>query len=264
MRLTNPSGRRRRSRPWSGPGLRAGSSGAIGPGPGPGPEPPRRGRAERRRLARRVRRRRARRVPRRAAAVLCGGILLTLLLKTFVAQAFVIPSASMDPTLRVGDRILVERFSRWFGSGPARGDVAVFTDPGGWIQHPSGPGSGQFPGEGVLAALGLVPSGDGRTLVKRVVAVGGDTVEGDADGRVRVDGMPVDPPPGTPTGPVRAAAPFRVTVPAGRLFVLGDNRGNSADSRAHLDNGYGGSIPDSSVVGKAVAVVWPGEHWRSL
>ncbi|MCX4781815.1 signal peptidase I [Streptomyces sp. NBC_01264] len=211
-----------------------------------------------------MRRRRAGRVPRRLAAILCGGILLTLLLKTFVAQAFAIPSASMDPTLRVGDRVLVDTFSRWTGSAPSRGDVVVFTDPGGWLQHDVTPRSGGFPGQGVLAALGLMPSTDGRNLIKRVVAVGGDTVEGDAQGRVRVDGVPADPPPGTPSGPARAAAPFRVTVPPGRLFVLGDNRGNSADSRAHLDNGHGGSIPDGAVVGEAFAVVWPGAHWRSL
>lgn len=189
--------------------------------------------------------------------------MLTLLIKTFAVQAFVIPSASMEPTLRVGDRVVVDTFTRWFATAPARGDIVVFTDPGGWLRQQTAPASEAFPGHGVLTALGLLPSEDGRTLIKRVVAVGGDTVEGDADGRVRVDGVLVDP-PGDSVGTARASTPFRVTVPAGRLFVLGDNRGHSADSRAHLDNGYGGSIPVGAVVGEALAVVWPGTHWTSL
>ncbi|WP_405497492.1 signal peptidase I [Streptomyces sp. NBC_00096] len=226
--------------------------------------PPRSGRAERRRLARRVRRRRAGRTPRRIAGVLCTAIALTLLLKTFAVQAFVIPSVSMEPTLRVGDRVLVDRFTPWFGGRPARGDVVVFTDPGGWSPPvPTDRGSPAPPGKEVLTALGLVPADDGRTLIKRVVAVGGDTVEGDASGQVRVDGVLVEP-PGPPGRAAHRSEPFRVTVPAGRLFVLGDNRGNSADSRVHLGNGHGGSIPHDAVVGKAFAVAWPTAHWRTL
>ncbi|MCB5167479.1 signal peptidase I [Streptomyces bambusae] len=215
-------------------------------------------------MARRVRRRRAGRAPRRIAGALAGSVLLTLLVKTFAVQAFVIPSASMEPTLRIGDRVLVDTFSPWTGDAPARGDVVVFTDPGGWGPRTAPGERSGFPGKGWLTALGLVPADDGRTLVKRVVAVGGDTVEGDTSGRILVGGEPVDPPQGAPERPAGAHRPFRVTVPAGRLFVLGDNRGNSADSRVHLDDGHGGTIPQDSVVGTALAVAWPTAHWRSL
>ncbi|MCY0931630.1 signal peptidase I [Streptomyces sp. H27-H1] len=250
MPLSAPPGRRRRAACAPEPETRAPRLGH--------------GRAERRRLARRVRRRRAGRTPRRIAAALCGSIALTLLLKTFAVQAFVIPSGSMEPTLRVGDRVLVDTFTPWLGGVPARGEVVVFTDPGGWLpQRLVAGGERGFPGDGLLGSLGLVPADDGRTLIKRVVAVGGDTVEGDAYGRVRVDGVPVEA-PGTDGGAVRSSTPFHVTVPTGRLFVLGDNRGNSADSRAHLDNGYGGSIPKDAVVGEALAVVWPLAHGRTL
>ncbi|MFI8105908.1 signal peptidase I [Streptomyces sp. NPDC086023] len=249
MRLSAPTGRRRRT--------------PQGPAPDRQTVLPEHGRAERRRLARRVRRRRAGRAPRRIAAALGGSILLTLLVKTFVAQVFVIPSGSMEPTLRVGDRVLADTFTRWFGSTPARGDVVVFHAPEGWSpQRTTAASEGRFPGKALLTSLGLLPVDDGTTLIKRVVAVGGDTVEGDAAGSVRVNGAVVEPPDAGGAG--RAAVPFRVTVPAGRLFVLGDNRGNSADSRVHLDNGHGGSIPEDAVIGQAVAVAWPTAHWRTV
>ncbi|MFE9566501.1 signal peptidase I [Streptomyces sp. NPDC006487] len=251
MRLSEPSGRRRRA--------------PQGPAPERPAAPPRRGRAERRQLARRARRRRAGRAPRRIAAVLCGGILLTLLVKTFVVQAFVIPSGSMEPTLRVGDRVLADTFTRWSGSTPAPGAVVVFHAPEDWTppQQPTAGSKQRFPGEGLIASLGLLPVDDGKTMIKRVVAVGGDTVQGDAAGDVRVNGVLAQA-QGSPAPPARPSAPFRVTVPEGRLFVLGDNRGNSADSRYHLGNGYGGSIPEDSVIGEAFAVVWPTAHWRTV
>ncbi|MEV7417079.1 signal peptidase I [Streptomyces sp. NPDC089919] len=251
MRLIAPTGRRRRAPQEHAPQRTA--------------EPPRRGRAERRRLARRARRRRSGRGPRRTAAVLCAAVVLTLLVKTFAVQAFVIPSRSMEPTLRVGDRVLTDTFTRWFGATPERGEVVVFHAPEGWTppQRTTAGTKPGFPGEGLLTALGLAPVDDGRTMIKRVVAVGGDVVAGDAEGDVRVNGV-LDRPPGPAAAAVRPGKPFRVTVPAGRLFVLGDNRGNSADSRFHLDDGHEGSIPEDSVIGGAFAVAWPTAHWRTV
>ncbi len=226
------------------------------------------GRAERRRLARKVRRRRRTRrageVPLLVVAALC----IALLLKTFLVQAFFIPSGSMEQTIRIGDRVLVDKLTPWFGSKIERGDVVVFKDPGGWLKGeaarpPSDPvGVKQI--KQTLTFIGLLPSADEQDLIKRVIGVGGDTVACcDAKGRVTVNGAPLDEPyvnPGNSPSDIR----FEVQVPPGRIFVMGDHRANSADSRFHLDEAFQGTIDEKGVVGQAVVIAWPFDHWRRL
>ncbi|RCH64683.1 signal peptidase I [Streptomyces sp. SDr-06] len=227
------------------------------------------GRAERRRLARKVKRRRRRSAVREIPLLIVVALLIALVLKTFLVQAFVIPSGSMQQTITIGDRVLVDKLTPWFGSEPERGQVVVFKDPGGWLKDEHKASSGEDPvvvkqvKQG-LTFIGLLPSDNEQDLIKRVIAVGGDTVKCcDKDGRITVNGRPLDEPyvhPGNPPSLIQ----FEVKVPQGRIFVMGDHRSNSADSRYHLDDGHQGTVPVSGVVGRAVVVAWPFAHWRRL
>ncbi|MFB7218415.1 signal peptidase I [Streptomyces sp. NPDC002596] len=225
-------------------------------------------RAERRKLARRVKRRRRRSAVKEIPLLITVALLIALVLKTFLVQAFVIPSGSMEQTIRIGDRVLVDKLTPWFGSEPHRGDVVVFKDPGNWLRQEKV--AKQDPPvvvkqvKEVLTFIGLLPSDDEQDLIKRVIAVGGDTVKCcDKDGRVTVNGVPLDEPylhPGNPPSTLK----FEVKVPAGRIFVMGDHRSNSADSRFHLDEPDHGTVPEDAVVGRAVVIAWPFGHWRRL
>ncbi|MEU3651317.1 signal peptidase I [Streptomyces sp. NPDC032161] len=225
-------------------------------------------RAERRKRARRVRRRRRGAAVREIPLLVLVALLIALVLKTFLVQAFVIPTGSMEQTIRIGDRVLVDKLTPWFGSRPERGDVVVFEDPGGWLrQEDTAEKDAPVVVAQVKQALtfvGLVPSDDEQDLIKRVVAVGGDTVRccGE-DGRITVNGVPLDEPylhPGNPPSLIK----FEVKVPAGRIFVMGDHRSDSADSRYHLDEPERGTVSENSVVGRAVVIAWPFSHWRKL
>jgi signal peptidase I len=171
---------------------------------------------------------------------------LALFIKTFLVQAFFIPSGSMVPTLTPGDRVLVVKAPYWFGE-PSRGDIIVFerTDRlGGGHEPDRGVVGGFFDwlGEG----LGFQPP-ENPDYIKRVIGLPGDVVSA-KNGKVLVNGRPIEEPYLTQ----RTADFARTEVPNGKLFVMGDNRANSLDSRAGL-----GFVPIDDVVGKAYITVWP-------
>jgi signal peptidase I len=184
-------------------------------------------------------------------------LVLALLIKTFFVQAFFIPSGSMESTLNVNDRILVEKVSYWFGS-PQRGDIIVFKDPADWLGEEGG-SQPSNPLTKALSFIGLYP--EGGHLVKRVVGVGGDHVRCH-DGKVQVNGVNLDESSYVTLAPQACAGIWSVVVPANHLWVLGDNRDNSADSRAHMGDPGGGFVPVDDVVGKVFVTVWPPDRWR--
>jgi signal peptidase I len=191
-----------------------------------------------------------------ALVFVAGTVALALLVKAFLFQAFVIPSGSMAPTLAQHDRIVVQKWSYWSGT-PRRGDVVVFADPGGWLTDVDPPARWQRG----LQAIGLSPSG--RHLVKRVVGVAGDEVRCcDAAGRILVNGTPVEE-SYLASPAANARRTFQVTVPRGGMWVQGDNRGNSEDSRFHLDDVGGGFVPTDLVVGRLWGRIWPIDRFGS-
>ncbi|MFK0167755.1 signal peptidase I [Streptomyces sp. NPDC090306] len=225
-------------------------------------------RAERRKLQRKVKRRRRRSAVKEIPLLILVAVLIALVLKTFLVQAFVIPSGSMEQTLRIGDRVLVDKFTPWFGDEPERGDVVVFHDPGGWLQDEATTAKNDPPvvkqvKEG-LTFIGLLPSSNEKDLIKRVVGVGGDHVKCcDEKGRMTVNGVPLTENYLYP-GDKPSIDAFDITVPRGRLWVMGDHRSNSADSRFHQNTAYGGTVSLKQVVGRAVVVAWPMGHWSTL
>jgi signal peptidase I len=210
---------------------------------------------------RRRRGRRKRRLSARQELPLLVGValVLALLVKTFLVQAFVIPSASMEPTVMTHDRILANKLV-YAVRDPHRGEVVVFSRTGKWpVKEAPAP-------TGILGALGaplrwvgLAPSG--TDFIKRVIGLPGDTVSCcDATDHILVNGQPLTEPyaVGSNTLSSRALGFTSVTVPPGQLFVMGDNRGDSLDSR------YYGLVPISSVIGRAVVVMYPVSHWKGL
>ncbi len=241
--------------------LPTGSRRASAPGAG-------RTRAERRKLQRKVKRRRRRSAVKEIPLLVGVAVLIALVLKTFLVQAFVIPSGSMEQTIQIGDRVLVDKLTPWFGSKPQRGDVVVFKDPGGWLQDEQTTPKKDDPvvikqiKQG-LTFIGLLPSEDEKDLIKRVVGVGGDRVRCcDAQGRVTVNGVPLQEDYLFP-GNAPSQTQFDITVPEGRLWVMGDHRADSADSRAHQDQN-GGTVSEDEVVGRAMVIAWPFGRWGTL
>jgi signal peptidase I len=179
---------------------------------------------------------------------------LSALIRAFLVQAFFVPSASMEDTLLISDRIVASKISTTM-SGVSRGEVVVFKDPGDWLPEPPAPPDGA---RGALRAgltfIGLLPSDTGQDLVKRVIAIEGDRISCcDADGRIVLNGVPlVENYVKGDTNQVQ----FDVVVPEGSVFVMGDNRGDSRDSRYHLDVDNG-AVPEAGVVGRVVVVLWP-------
>lgn len=192
------------------------------------------------------------------AIILVSALVLSWLIKTFLVQAFFIPSASMHDTLIEDDRIMVSKLT----PGPfdlERGDIVVFKDPGGWLTEETvpDPTAWRRAMNDVLTFVGLYPQDAGEHLVKRVIGLPGDRVACAGPGEpVTVNGVALDE-PYLAAGAIPSQMAFDVTVPADSLWVMGDNRQHSSDSRYHQGEPGGGSIPVGNVVGKAFVTVWP-------
>jgi signal peptidase I len=201
---------------------------------------------------------------------------LALLVKTFLVQAFFIPSGSMEQTLHgctgcTGDRVLVNKVPYWFGE-PEPGDIVVFRGPDTWSPEITVAEPGNWVSGALLSlgrAIGVAPPSE-DDFVKRVVATAGQTVQCcDAEGRVVVDGKPLDEPYIYQNSPLGTGGPGGrefdpVTVPEGRLWVMGDHRSASADSREHMTDKYSGTIAVDDVIGKAALIVWPLDRFSLL
>ncbi|AEE45641.1 signal peptidase I [Cellulomonas fimi] len=199
---------------------------------------------------------------RETVIILVSALVLSLVVKTFLIQAFFIPSPSMEQTLVEDDRILVSKLT----PGPfdlKRGDIVVFKDPGDWLS-----GAQEVAPTGfdkvvrtVLTFVGLYPQDAGEHLVKRIIGLPGDHVACDETcrsqgGPITVNGVAVDEPYLAP-GAVPSDVAFDVVVPADSLWVMGDNRQHSFDSRFNMGKPGGGSVPVANVVGVAFVTVWP-------
>ncbi|MFF7556592.1 signal peptidase I [Streptomyces olivaceus] len=193
-------------------------------------------------------------------------LVLALLIKTFLVQAFSIPSSSMENTLQIGDRVLVDKLTPWFGSEPDRGEVVVFHDPDDWLAGEPTPDPNAL--QTVLSWIGLMPSADEKDLIKRVIGVGGDTVECNKTGPLKVNGKALNEPyvyaGNTPCSEDEQGGQFKVTVPEGKIWVMGDHRQNSRDSRYNQSDKNGGMVPVDEVVGRAIVVAWPMNRWGTL
>jgi signal peptidase I len=198
---------------------------------------------------------------REVAIVLVLALALSAFVRAVLVQAFYVPSASMEETLLPSDRILASKINTRLG-GVNRGEVVVFKDPGDWLPEPPPPPEG-FRGnvQQALIFIGLLPSDSGKDLVKRVIGIGGDRVACcDADGQIVLNavGLAEDYIVG-PTDQVR----FDVVVPPDSIFVMGDNRGDSRDSRYYLDEANG-SVPIANVVGRTILILWPFDRLSTL
>ncbi|WP_439689781.1 signal peptidase I [Curtobacterium sp. SP.BCp] len=198
------------------------------------------------------------------AVILLVALLVSFLVKTFLIRSFYIPSGSMKNTLQIDDRVIVNERATLH-----RGDVVVFRDPGGWLDAgasvegttPASPSALST----VLSAVGL-GAGQGDYLIKRVIGLPGDHVQCcNALGQMEVNGVPIaEPYLRKEDGQAASGIPFDVTVPAGELWVMGDNRYESADSRLHQGLPSKGFVPESDVVGRAIVVSWPLQRWAWL
>lgn len=197
--------------------------------------------------------------------LLVGICLLSLLLvNAFVARPFAVPSGSMENSLRPGDRLIANQLAYSFGGHPRRGDVVVFDGRGSFLRgsaEPTGFGNAL---RSLVRDLGLAPADD-SVYVKRVIGVGGDRVTSTGPGaRITVNGVPVDESSYLAPGDEPSKVAFDVVVPAGKLWVMGDHRDASRDSRDHLGEPGGGFVPEGKVIGRAEWVVYPVGHWTGL
>lgn len=194
-------------------------------------------------------------------------LVLALLIKTFLVQAFSIPSDSMQNTLQQGDRVLVDKLTPWFGSEPERGEVVVFHDPANWLAGEPTPDPNAL--QTFLSWIGLMPSAEEKDLIKRVIGVGGDTVECEGTGPLKVNGKALSESAyvyagNTPCSQDDQGGKFKVKVPEGYIWVMGDHRQNSRDSRYNQSDKNHGMVPVKEVVGRAIVIAWPVNRWDNL
>lgn len=198
---------------------------------------------------------------RESAVIFVSAIVVSLLVKTFVAQAFFIPSASMRDTLREGDRVLVNKLAPGVVD-VGRGDIVVFSDPGGWL--PVAEQSRTNLMQEALVWIGLMPEQTENHLIKRVIALPGDRVVSTGRGDpLTVNGAEISE-SYVAAGASPSSIAFDVVVPEDSLWVMGDNRQQSSDSTYHLLDDGGGSIPVDTVVGTAFITVWPVDRVGAL
>ena len=198
-------------------------------------------------------------------AIVGFALILSVLIKAFLIRSFFIPSGSMLDTLQINDRIIVNVLAPEVVE-LQHGDVVVFKDPGGWLGVASAVEKEPLEqlGDFVLGTFGITAPDSAEHLVKRVIGLPGDDITCcDADGKLLLNGLPLDE-PYLRAGSNPSDIEFSVTVPAGQLWVMGDNRGNSTDSRYHQDLPTGGFVPIDVVVGRAMLISWPVENWTYL
>ena len=197
---------------------------------------------------------------REVVVVVAMALVLSFVVKTWLLQAFFIPSGSMEDTLLVGDRVIVSKLTP-VPVGLEHGDVVVFEDPGGWLEVTPPVERGGISGaiHDGLVFVGLLPAESEDHLIKRVIGLPGDHVVCCSENRkLMINGAEITEPYLKP-GDVPSSLTFDITVPAGHVWVMGDHRSDSEDSRFHDPSGSGsdGSVPIEDITGRAVAVVWP-------
>lgn len=203
----------------------------------------------------------ARRRPRRGSFLVPFVVILLLvaLFKTFVIQYFEIPTGSMESTLVNGDRVAVTMYD---SDDIKRGDIIVFRDPDHWLNSIDPTGLRGLIRDGLIL-IRILPEDSGHHLIKRVIGMPGDRVVSDGRGTVSVNGVVLHE-TYVKAGVSPSEVAFDVTVPDSMVWVMGDNRSNSADSRAHMDDVHGGFVPLSDVVGVAKSIIWPVSRWDGL
>lgn len=183
-------------------------------------------------------------------------LVVSLLIKSFLVQFFYIPSGSMENTLQIKDRVAVNRVP-FIGNDIRRGDVIVFRDPAGWLPEASSISGNRVTNairEG-LVLVGVVPNPAKQYLVKRVIGVAGDKVVA-KDQVLTINGKPTKE-PYIFAGNSPSDTDFNITVPEGKVWVMGDHRGASGDSRVHQDDVNNGMVPVEKITGRVVATIWP-------
>jgi len=183
-------------------------------------------------------------------------LLVSLLIKSFLVQFFYIPSGSMENTLQVKDRVAVNRVP-FIGNDVSRGDVIVFRDPAGWLPEASSASENRITNairEG-LVIVGVIPNPTKQYLVKRVIGVAGDKVVA-KDQVLTINGKPTNE-PYIFAGNTPSDTDFNITVPEGKVWVMGDHRGASGDSRVHQDDVNNGMVPVEKITGRVIATIWP-------
>jgi signal peptidase I len=193
--------------------------------------------------------------------IIVAALIVSIVVKTFLVHFFFVPSGSMQNTLQIGDRIAVNKFAAMF-SDIRRGEVVVFKDPDNWLGTAPAPTGSRITQDlkSALVDVGVLPDPATQYLVKRVIGVGGDTVVCcDVKGHLVVDGVSINE-PYIYAGNTPSDSKFSVSVPKGYIWVMGDHRGASADSRFHTDDVHKGMVPLGDVVGRAEFIVWPFNH----